>query len=165
MPRTTRLDALIVGQSSPAAGAVPGMPPTPNPLGALTQVILICAVVFLSILVLRKSLPDVGPRPSPSEHRAVLFLEDKAERSSLSKEQQGVLSSMLIPEWCRDNKVQFRCMDYEEDLSKIEPIWTDLKSKADPHPSMTIAGPRGIESQYLPEDVGRAIAILKETFE
>ncbi len=65
-----------------------------------------------------------------------------ADVKDMTEEQGQAYNSAKVSAWCESHKAEFRRYQVEDDLSKAEPIWQQLRMLATNPPEIVIATPK-----------------------
>ena len=138
--------------------------------------VLAILLVFVLVVQFRGCIADRGgddtvvvDRDFDIDGVAVLVLED-TNRNPRDRWKRGqVMTVQTVRDWSADKVTQlpdgaaYRNIDVAEDISKLDPFWTKLKSKAKLEPPTVLVVNRNRLTEFkLPEDDKEAIAALEK---
>lgn len=132
---------------------------TPRGDSGFKWLILIAIAAFIWYASQRGSTPGPAPTPVVTGDRVLLLLDDSVE---LSEGQTAVTNTARIPQWCKDNSVEYRRYYAGEDLSKVEPVWTEIRDKAAKPPSFTVTSDGTLTTGDVPHSIDDAIDAISK---
>lgn len=84
----------------------------------------------------------------------VLIIEESGDRSTLSTEQNAIFSSVLVREAIADKNGELLILDVQDDTSKLDATWRELRTRADLRPPCVVFAKKNRALQVpLPKDV------------
>ena len=99
----------------------------------------------------------------------VLIAEETADRDQLSADQSAIFNSIILREWtdknCTevDGQTAFRVLDFDDDLSKVAPIWSEMMELRLPGQASVVVANDGEAFIFeLPRDVNATISALEK---
>lgn len=132
---------------------------------------LIVVAIAVAFLLLRIG-PDGGDRERNTYIDAgglhVLIAEETEDRDQLSAKQVAIFNSVKLREWCDSNCAQvdgetaFRSFDFDDDVSREDPIWQEMLDAADGDLSLVVAKDNKATVMPLPKSVESVIKTLED---
>lgn len=166
-PRKEPQDAMSSGALHPQGlrEPAPRPPQTPRPNNTL-NVIAIMLAIFFGVAWLTNFR---GCSPIPDDDTVVVEVEEphvlmlwQDSDENVSSGQAAALTTTKIQTYCEEQGFEYRRYDVDDDLSNVEPVWSQLADIAEDPPSITIATPDSTETFMLPDGIEATLSLIKE---